>query len=346
MHKKMHTNHRFLTSGGIAAAVSAVTLLTANLVGAQVLDPRPVDGYTVPRTADGQPDFEGFWSNATYTPLQRRDGVAGEFYTAEEVAAIEARALERESAQTVPGTTADVHYDFTQFGLDRSQATLATGLRTSLIFDPPDGRIPPRTAEGQRIIAQRDEEARLRGGRYDAVENMNVGERCLIMRGSGPPMMDAGYNSNYQIVQNRDYVMILVEMIHDARIIPLDGREQADAKIRQWMGTSRGYWEGNTLVVETANFNSKNPINGSTENKRVTERFTRIDDETMVYRFTIEDETMWTRPWSAELLMKQTIGPIFEHACHEGNYGLVNTLAGARLEEKLAAEEAAAQRRN
>ena len=138
----MHTNHRFLNSGSITTAVIAASLLTANRVGAQVPNPSPADGYTVPRTPDGQPDFEGFWSNATYTPLQRRDGVSGEFYTAEEVAAIEARALERESAQTVPGTRADVHYDFTQFGLDRSQATLATGLRTSLISDPPDGRIP------------------------------------------------------------------------------------------------------------------------------------------------------------------------------------------------------------
>ena len=346
MHKRMHTKHRFLNSGSVTAAVIAASLLTANVVGAQVSDPSPADGYTVPRTADGQPDFEGFWSNQTRTPLQRRDGVSGEFYTAEEVAAIEARAATRESAQTVPGTNADVHYDFTQFGLDRGQATLATGLRTSLIFDPPDGRIPPRTAEGQRIMAQRSEEARMRGGRFDAAENRSLGERCLIMGGAGPPMMNVAYNSNYQIVQNRDYVMILVEMIHDVRIIPLDGREQADAKIRQWMGTSRGHWEGNTLVVETANFNGKNPINGSTENKRVTERFTRIDDGTMVYRFTIEDETMWIRPWSAELLMKQTIGPIFEHACHEGNYGLANILAGARLEEQLAAEEAAALRPN
>jgi len=151
------------------------------------------------------------------------------------------------------------------------------------------------------------------------------------------------YNSNYQIVQSRDYVMFLVEMIHDARIIPLDGREQADANVRQWMGTSRGHWEGDTLVVETANFNGKNPIRGSTENMRVTERFTRVDDETIIYRFTIDDEIMWTRPWSAELSMKKTIGPLFEHACHEGNYGLYNTLVGARREERLAAEAAAAQ---
>ena len=336
-------NFRSLNSGSIAAAVIAVVLLTADRVAAQVPDPQPVAGYTVPRTNEGQPDFEGFWTNATYTPLQRRDGVAGEFYTAEEVAAIEARALERESAQTVPGTTADVHYDFTQFGLDRSQATLATGLRTSLIFDPPDGRIPPLTAEGQRIMAAREEQRGLRGARYDAPENMNLSERCLIMRGAGPPMMNMVYNSNYQIVQSRDYVMFLVEMIHDARIIPLDGREQADANVRQWMGTSRGHWEGDTLVVETANFNGKNPIRGSTENMRVTERFTRVDDETIIYRFTIDDEIMWTRPWSAELSMKKTIGPLFEHACHEGNYGLYNTLVGARREERLAAEAAAAQ---
>ncbi len=339
-------HHRYISSGSIAASVIAMSLLTANPVAAQTPDPAPVAGYTVPRTADGQPDFEGFWTNATYTPLQRRDGVAGEFYTAEEVAASEARAAERESAQTVPGTTADVHYDFTQFGLDRSQSTLASSLRTSLIFDPPDGRIPPRTAAGERIMAQREEQVRLRGGRFDAVENNQLSDRCIIMGGAGPPMMNMVYNSNYQIVQSRDYVMFLVEMIHDARIIPLDDRGQADQKVRQWMGTPRGHWEGDTLVIETANFNGKNPYNGSTENLLVTERFTRVDDETIVYRFTIDDASMWTRPWSAELLMKKTIGPIFEHACHEGNYGLTNTLAGARFEEKLAAEEAAAQKSN
>ena len=346
--------------GCIAAAVITVSLLTAIPVAAQA--PDPVAGYTLPRTADGQPDFEGFWTNASYTPLQRPEGVADEFYTAEEVATMQARAAERETAQTVPGTTADVHYDNSQFGLTRSQSTHTTGLRTSLIFDPPDGRIPPMTAEGQRIVAQREEEALLKGGRFDAAENNQLDDRCIAMSGSGPPMIDAGYNSYYQIVQNRDYVMILVEMIHDVRIIPLDGREQADDKIRQWMGTSRGHWEGDTLVVETANFNDKKPFPwivlppdnpfrpdvikptyfGSTENMRVTERFTRIDDETIVYQFTVDDETMWTRPWSAELPMKKTIGPIFEHACHEGNYGLYNTMAGARLEEQLAAEEAAA----
>ena len=167
-----------------------------------------------------------------------------------------------------------------------------------------------------------------------------------IMGGAGPPMMNTDYNSNYQIIQSRDHVMILVEMIHEARIIPLDGRTQTDAKLRQWMGTTRGHWEGDTLVVETANFNGKNPYNGSTENMRVTEHFTRVDDETIVYRFMADDASMWTRPWSAELPMKKTIGPLFEHACHEGNYGLYNTLVGARLEEQQAAEAAAVQDSN
>jgi len=333
-------NHRFFVSGSLGVSVIAVALLAVNPVFAQAPDPNPADGYTLPRTPDGQPDLQGFWTNATYTPLQRPDGVTAEFYSSEEVAESQARAAERESAQTVPGTIPDVHYDFTQFGLDRSQSTLASSLRTSLIFDPPDGRIPSITVEGERIRAEREEAALLLGGRWDSAQSNQLDDRCVIMRGSGPPMMDAGYNSNYQIVQNRDYVMILVEMIHDVRIIPLDAGPQPHGNVRQWMGTSRGYWEGDTLVVETANFNGKNPFNGSSENMRVIERFTRVDDETIVYRFTIDDETMWTRPWSAELAMKKTIGPIFEHACHEGNYGLYNTLVGARLEEQLAREEA------
>ena len=339
-------NYRAFVSQIVVVGVIAAALLAVNPVLAQTPDPTPAEGYTLPRTPDGQPDLEGFWTNATYTPLQRPDGVTTAFYSSEEVADSEARAAERETAQTVPGTIPDVHYDFTQFGLDRSQSTLASTLRTSLIFDPADGRIPPITLEGERIRAEREAEALLLGGRWDSAQSNQLDDRCVIMRGSGPPMMDAGYNSNYQIVQNRDYVMILVEMIHDVRIIPIDAKPQPHGNIRQWMGTSRGHWEGDTLVVETTNFNGKNPFNGSSENMRVIERFTRIDDETIVYRFTIDDETMWTRPWSAELSMKQTIGPIFEHACHEGNYGLYNTLVGARLEEQQATEDAARQDSN
>jgi hypothetical protein len=294
--------------------------------------------YTAPRTPDGQPDLQGFWSNATYTPLERPDNVTKEFYTPQEAVAAEKAAAARENAQTDPGTVADVHYDFTQFGLDRSQATLARSLRTSLIVDPKNGKLPPITEEGKRILAARAAEAKKLGGRWDSAQSNQLDDRCIIMAGPGPPMMDAAYNSNYQIVQAPGYVMILTEMIHDVRVIPLDGRPQPSEKVRQWMGVSRGRWEGDTLVIETTNFNGKNPFRGSTENMKVVERLRRASDDTIEYNFTIEDKSMWERPWSAEALMRKTSGPLFEHACHEGNYGLYNTLVGARLEEQHAGQ--------
>jgi hypothetical protein len=294
--------------------------------------------YKVPRTADGQPDLQGFWSNATYTPLERPDNVTKEFYTPAEAAAAEKAAATRESAETEPGTVADVHYDFTQFGLDRSQATLARSLRTSLIVDPKNGKLPPITAEGKKILAARAEEAKRLGGRWDSAQSNQLDDRCIIMAGPGPPMMDAAYNSNYHIVQAPGYVMILTEMIHDARIIPLDGRPQPSENVRQWMGVSRGHWEGDTLVVETTNFNGKNPLRGSTENLKVIERLRRASQDTIEYNFTVEDKSMWERPWSAEAVMRKTMGPLFEHACHEGNYGLYNTLVGARLEDQKKAD--------
>lgn len=320
---------RFLLS--VVAFVAAASLS----LHAQTSD------YRAPRTPDGQPDLQGFWTNATYTPLERPQTVSKALYTPEEAEAAIKAAMARERAQTEPGTTADVHYDFSQFGLDRSQSAFARDLRTSLIVDPPDGRIPPTTAEGKRRLAERAEAAKRLGGRWDSAQSNQLDDRCLIMAGAGPPMMDAGYNSNYQIVQAPGYVMILTEMIHDVRIIPLDGRPQPPDAVRQWMGVSRGRWDGSTLVVETTNFNGKNPFRGSTENLRVTERFTRVADDALRYTFTVEDETMWATPWTAELAMLKTQGPIFEHACHEGNYGLYNTLVGARLEEQRTADEAA-----
>jgi hypothetical protein len=307
-----------------------MAFVTAVSVAAAAQSP----SYRVPRTPDGQPDLQGFWSNATYTPLERPDNVTKAFYTPEEAAAAEKRAAAAENAQTEPGTVADVHYDFTQFGLDRSQAARARNLRTSLIVDPPNGKLPPITAEGKKILAARAEAAKRLGGRWDSAQSNQLDDRCLIMAGAGPPMMDAAYNSNYHIVQASGYVMILTEMIHDARIIPLDGRPQPSENVRQWMGVSRGRWEGDTLVVETTNFNGKNPLRGSTEHMRVTERLRRVADDVIEYKFTVDDRTMWASAWSAEAVMKKTVGPIFEHACHEGNYGLYNTLVGARLEEQ------------
>ena len=332
---------RAFVSMSVTALTIAVGVAATGPIAAQE------STYTAPRTPDGQPDLQGFWTNQTYTPLQRPEGVTGEFYTAEEVAEIESGRAQREAAQTTPGTIPDVHYDFTQFGLDRSQSGFARNMRTSLIVDPPNGRLPPVTAAAeQRTAVARAVRERM-GGRWGAAEANELDDRCIIMVGAGPPMLSTGYNSNYQIVQAPGYVMILVEMIHDARIIPLDGRDHPSPKLRQWMGTSRGRWEGETLVVETANFNGKNPvpratgliIPGSGDQMRVTERFTRVADDRVMYEFTVEDPGTWTTPWTVEMPMQETRGPIFEHACHEGNYGLYNTLVGTRLEEREAALE-------
>src|SRR4029453_14314626 len=260
--------------------------------GARTSSPGP---YTQPKTPDGQPDLQGFWTNSTYTPLERPKSVEKEFYTPAEAAAAIKLAAQRENELTTPGTTEDVHYDFKQFGLGRGPGTLPGNLRTSLIVDPPDGKVPPLTDEGRKRAAARAEAEKRLGGRGDPPESNQLDDRGLFVAGGGaptthhadrspirggpgPPMMNAAYNANYQIVQGPGYVMILTEMIHDARIVPLDGRPQTDEKIRQWMGVSRGRWEGNTLVVETTNFNGKNSFRGSTENLRVTERFTRLSE--------------------------------------------------------------------
>jgi hypothetical protein len=338
--------HRaFASIGALLAVIAVIALASRSVAGqAQASRAKPAPAakkWTAPRTPDGQPDLQGYWTNSTYIPLERPNNVTKELYTDEEFAVAVKNAAAREAEQTDPGTIADVHYDFTQFGLDRSQSAFVKNLRTSMIIDPPNGKLPPLTAEGQKRAAERAAERKRMGATTDAVQNMPLGTQCLIMAGSGPPMMPAGYNSNYQIVQGAGYAMILVEMIHDARIIPLDARPPLPENVRQWMGAPRGHWEGDTLVIETTNLNGKNPFRGSSEHMRVTERLTRVSPDTILYRFTVEDPATWTAPFTAEVPMTRTVGPIFEHACHEGNYGVMNTLAGARLEEKKAAESAA-----
>jgi hypothetical protein len=272
--------------------------------------------------------------------LERPDTVTKEFYTKEEAAEFEKQFVDTEAEQTEPGTIPDVHYDHTQFGLDRSVAGYSSNLRTSLIVDPSNGKLPPLSAEGQKRAVARAEAAKHMGGPYDAAQNLPLGARCLVMDRMGPPMLYGNYNNNYQIVQAPGYVMILAEMLHDVRVIPLDGRPQLAQNVRQWTGSGRGHWEGETLVIETTNFNGKSPLRGSSENMRLVERFTRVGENTIRYQFTVDDPATWTRAWSAEMPMKATIGPIFEHACHEGNYSLANILAGARAEEKRAEEAA------
>jgi len=342
--------HRFLAATGIVGIFVAVTWLALMPVAAQVQPgsppaaakpAAPAKPWTQPRTPDGQPDLQGFWTNTTYTPLERPKDINRDFFTKEEALERVKRAADNEAEQTEPGTIPDVHYDFTQFGLDRSQGGFALNLRTSMIVDPPDGRIPPMTAEGQKRAAERAAARKRMGAATDAVQNQSLSVRCIIMDRDGPPMLAGAYNNNYQFVQVPGYVMILAEMIHHVRIIPLDGRPQPPPSVREWQGSSRGRWEGNTLVVETTNFTDKTAFQGSSPNMRLTERFTRMDDDTIRYQFTVDDPATWERPWSAETPWKKTVGPLFEHACHEGNYGLYNTLAGARAEDKRAAEAAA-----
>ena len=291
------------------------------------------------RTPDGQPDLEGYWSNVTITPLERPAELAGkEFYTEQELAEKEKRAEIPRTAEQIAGTIA--HYDFHQYGLDLTQTKHALNLRTSLIVDPPDGKIPPLTPEGKKRAAERAEE-RKKMGPYDGPESRNLGERCIFMATEGPPMLPPAYNANLQIQQGSGYVAILQEEIHDVRIIALDGHPHLGPNIRQYMGDARGHWEGNTLVVDTTNFNDRTNFRGSSGNLHVIEWFTRLDADTILYRFTVEDPSTWARPWTAELPMTKIKGPIYEFACHEGNFDMVNNLSAARAAEKAAAEKAA-----
>jgi hypothetical protein len=287
--------------------------------------------WTPPRTPDGQPDLQGVWNNATSTPFERPPELAGkQIFTEQEAAQYEKQLLQTANADRRDGTAdADVGRAYNEFWRDRGK--LVSTRRTSLVVDPPDGKIPPLTAEAQKRAAARNEARRLHPA--DGPEDRPLAERCLLWATAGPPMLPGGYNSNYQIVQTPGYVMILIEMIHDARIIPLDGRPHLPKNVRQWMGDSRGRWDGNTLVVETTNFTDKTAFRGSGENLRLIERFTRVDPDTIIYDFTVHDEESFTRPWSGQIPMKKTTDPLYEYACHEGNYGLANVLSGTRAEE-------------
>jgi hypothetical protein len=292
--------------------------------------------WTPPKTADGVPDISGIFTNTVVTPLERpKDLGAKEFFTPEEAEAYAKKSLATREA-TGPGTYNDVHYDMAQFGLEKKQNKVASSIRTSLIVGP-DGRIPPMLPEAQKRAAARA--AVNKGHEFDGPENRGLAERCIIWGAEGPPMMPIGYNSNLQIAQGEGYVAIMQEMIHDVRIIPTDNRPHVSSDIRELMGDSRGHWEGNTLVVDTTNFTDRNPFHGSGENLHVVERFTRTDPDTVLYQFTVDDPTTWAKAWSAEVPMTKIDGPIFEYACHEGNYGMPNNLSGARAEEKKLAEK-------
>lgn len=290
--------------------------------------------WTPPRTPDGQPDIQGIWSFATITPMQRPADLAGkEFFTPKEASDYEKKTTETNNKDRRDGSAeADVGRAYNDFWWDPGTKVVKT-LRTSLIIDPKDGRMPPLTAAGR----ERQTELRNanRGHDYDGPENRPLPERCLKLQGAGPPITPTAYNNHTQIVQGPGYVALWVEMGHEVRIVPLDSRPRLPDSIQQWNGDSRGHWEGDTLVVETRNFSDKAPFQQvATKNMKLTERFTRMDANTLLYQFTVDDPAVWTKPWTVEIPITKTEGPIFEYACHEGNYGMLGALAGARKEEQ------------
>ncbi len=291
--------------------------------------------WTAPRTPDGQPDLQGIWNNGTVTPMERPAELAGkEFFTPQEALAWEKRVLERVNRdQRTPGTEQDVARAYNDAWWDSGTKVVRT-LRTSIVIDPPDGRIPPLTPQARAALDAR--RARM-GHPAETPRDRPLAERCLQFPTSGPPMTPYVYNNNFQIVQTKDTVAINIELLHDVRMIPLDGRAHLPSSTRLWFGDSIGHWDGDTLVVDTTNFSDKTSFRGSDENLHVIERFTRIDPDTIVYRFTIDDPTAFTKKWTAELTMVKAPGPIYEYACHEGNYGMMNLLKGARADEKAAA---------
>jgi hypothetical protein len=298
-----------------------------------------VHAQTPARLPWGDPDLEGIWTNATLTTLQRAPELGTKaFFTADEAAAwdkqrIQATNADRPLRAGEVGAYNDAFFERGTRGVKSR--------RTSLVIDPPDGRIPAFTSEAQqKVDARTKHEA---ASPADRPEDRWLTERCILF-GATVPMLPEPYNNNYRIIQSPGQVTILVEMNHDARVIPLDGRPHLSPRVQQWIGDSRGRFEGNTLVVETRNlkFNEKSRfgvgyLNGlSDENLRIVERFTRTDANTLTYQATIEDPTVFVKPWTVEISMDRTEGPLYEVACHEGNYGMFNILSGHRAEERAA----------
>ena len=311
-----------------AAGFLLATSLAAGLAAGQ-----STKAWTPPRTADGQPDIQGVWSTATVTPLERPADLAGKAtLTAAEAAAYQKKAIyDVNGDRRDGGGTADVNRAYNEFWRERGQ--VVPDLRTSLITDPPDGKIPALAAQAQK--RQADRAAAARGHDFDGPEDRSLQERCLLAANAGPPMTPANYSANYQIAQGPGWVILVNEMAHDARVIPLDGRPHLPANVRQWMGDARGRWEGSTLVVETTNFTDKTPFRGSSEKMRLVERFTRTGADTLLYEFTVDDPATFARPWTAKIPTTRAEGVMYEFACHEGNYGMTGVLSGARVQEGM-----------
>jgi hypothetical protein len=334
----------------LAAMIALVSLAQVPVAGQSVAKAQTKAGaktWTPSRTPDGQPDLQGVWANNSATPLERPKELAGRpFLTEQEVTALKAKAGELFSGDGDAAfgdsvfLAALANVKGNEKGFKSRDA--ATGdynsfwiverdfdNRTSLITDPPDGRIPPMLPEAEKRQAARAEARKLRP--TDGPEDLPLSQRCITF---GVPDTFAGYNSYYHIVQAPGYVAILTERIHDARIIPLDGSPHLDRSVRQWLGDSRGRWDGNTLVVDTINFTDRTNFRGSSENLHLIERFTRVGADTINYEFTVEDPTTWTKKWTAMIPLKRSRDTIYEYACHEGNEAMPGTLGGYRVQEK------------
>jgi hypothetical protein len=315
---------------GAVAVASPIAQTAAGLV-------KGSKSYSPPKTIDGQPDLQGVWNFATVTPLERPAAFAGrEFLTDEEVAELQKRAeIAATDEARSDDKVRDVGAAYNDFWWDRGTKVVATK-RTSLVVEPADGRIPALTPEAQKREAERAERVRRQWG----PEDFDLNDRCIVGFNSGPPIIPDAYNNNIQIFQSKNYVVIVNEMVHAARMVPLDGRPHVPSAVRQWTGDPRGHWEGNTLVVDTTNFNSQGRglmggFRGSgDEHMHLVERFTRVSADILLYEFMVDDPTTYVKPWRAEIPMIRSTDRIYEYACHEGNYALPNMLSAARAREK------------
>jgi len=303
-----------------------------------VLIAQPAAGQT--RTPDGHPDLQGVWTNATITPLERPKSLAGKATLTD----AEAAEFEKNAAQELQDVDGKSEHPllaaagsngtggYNILFIDRgSELARVDGVkRTSLIIDPPDGKIPPITREAKK----RNAEIFQSYITFNKVKDRPLSERCLLGFGStsGPPMLPVLYNNNYQIVQTPDAIMILVEMVHDVRIIRMNGTH-APSNVRQWLGDSIGRWDGDTLVVDTTNFTDQTKFEGASPDLHVIERFKRVDAKTILYRVTIDDPSTFTKVWTLEYPFHATSGPVYEYACHEGNYAMSDIMGGARKAE-------------
>ena len=347
--------HSGLTSLTMVGAIAVIAMGQNVAYGQPQTGDPEASTYVVPRTADGQPDLQGYWTTQTFTPLERPDRVADkEFFTEEEAAALHEQftaegvdPLRRDAIETedpelreqqlyqVNRDASYVHYD-NEIWLRTPTPKGLSSRRTSLITDPPNGRIPPLTRVGAARVAAEN----ARRNNFESHETRPLMERCIIWTHEGPPMLPPAYNDIHQIFQTPDHIVIFTEISTGLpRIIPLDGRPFNADKAPQYGGESRAHWDGDTLVVESKNFIDRRIFRGSTEYRHVVERFTRVSDDRIHYEFTIADPTTWTRSWSAEVPMIATDGPMFEYGCHEGNHDIRHIL---EINRNLEAQAAAA----